>query len=451
MKKPGSDLQFKDIQGLAIRGFGRLPYAGYLCFGIAEKPLFRRWLKGLLERGEIASGKVHNTELGDSNRGIAFTAAGLQTLMESAWLETSFPVEFTEGMVQPQRSRLLGDIDWNAPKAWRWGVQDDIHGVLMCFAQQRAEVEQMLDDALQASNGLREVTRIYAQLPEDGKEPFGFADGISQPVIEGTYRDQALVSKRERQLHAIAAGEFILGYPDGSGQLPRSPACSPAMPGSDRLAPHCLRPELRDFGRNGSFLVIRQLAQDVEAFKAYVEAHSREGLDVGEKMLGRTREGDSLTLDASAQGVNDFDYLEDRKGQGCPIGAHVRRSNPRSTVHDRSDEAALKVSNRHRILRRGRVYENADGEVGLLFLCLNASISRQFEFIQASWSNDPFFQGLAGEVDPISGTARGNAGVFTIPASPYRHKLQSVPQWVTLKGGAYFFLPGMQALCALAE
>ena len=68
---------------------------------------------------------------------------------------------------------------------------------------------------------------------------------------------------------------------------------------------------------------------------------------------------------------------------------------------------SVALSNRHRLLRRGRSYgpplvdsmkpedvlaRGPDGvDRGLCFICLTANISRQFEFVQGSWINDPTF------------------------------------------------------------
>ncbi len=443
-------LDFKDIQGLVIRSYKDLSCGVYVCFKILDAGRFKHWLGKALEAGFITPATVRETT-GGTRQAVAFTHAGLHKLAGDA--AGDYPPEFVEGMVQQHRSRLLGDYGKNAPEQWAWGNGDGIDGVLMCFAASSQELNAVVDSALRAVNGLEQVSRIDAHLPADGKEPFGFADGISQPVITGTDRDKDLRTSRPRdhQLNAVAAGEFILGYPDGTAELPRSPVFSPARDVAEILPAHHERPEMRDFGRNGSFMVLRQLSQDVEAFTAFTEKHSREGMDLAEKMVGRTREGKILSYDPEAISANDFDYLNDLNGRGCPVGAHVRRSNPRSTVHESSQQGSLKVSNRHRMIRRGRVYKNDDGETGLVFVCLNASINRQFEFVQSTWSNDPFFQGLNGEADPLTGTRREGARNFTLPALPCREKIKDLPQWVTVKGGAYFFMPGLAALAALLQ
>lgn len=447
-------LEFNDIQGFIIRSFVKLPYAGYLFFTISDPILFKTWLANALQQGRITAANIRNPHEGICTT-IAFSALGLHKLLGKGLLADSFPLEFMEGMVQEHRSRLLGDYAGNSPQQWRWGNGDGIEGIVILTADGIHEVENELDAfSNPAANGIQEITRVYAALPADGKEPFGFADGISQPIIKGTDREEQVHThnSREYQLHAVAAGEFILGYPDGSQTLPRTPAISPALDPQGYLQPHHERPELRDFGRNGSFLVVRQLAQDVDAFNNYIN-QSPNPHECAEKMVGRKRNGEPLVQDPNSQHghQNDFDYMQDPKGMGCPIGAHLRRTNPRSSVHASSLEDALEVTNRHRILRRGRVYQDKNNEVGLMFLCINASISRQFEFIQSTWSNDPFFQTLAGEKDPITGTRCPAFNAFTIPQAPYRTKLTQLPQWVQVKGGAYFFMPGLSSLAVIAQ
>ena len=447
-------LQFEDIQGFALRGFGQLAHSGYSFVRLESLIEFKHWLAQALHSRQITPATVRKVEAGQ-RLCIAFSASGLRKLLGNGFLQASFAPEFIEGMVQEHRSRLLGDLQGNDPEHWRWGRDDGIDAMLMLFANDQDQAAEGLDSLVTADHGMAECQRIYAQVPADGKEPFGFADGISQPILQGTDRDSfvATNNNREHKLHSLAAGEFILGYKDGSGSLPSSPGVSPALDKAGTLAAHPQRPELRDLGRNGSYLVVRQLAQDVDGFHQYVSQQQQQGLDfnVAAKMVGRHQDGRPLVQGGFAQHDNDFDYTEDIKGISCPIGSHVRRTNPRSVVHDATEAGALDVSKRHRIIRRGRVYNNGDGETGLLFLCLNASINRQFEFVQSAWSNDPFFQGLSGEVDPILGTQRQAANGFTVPQRPYRSMLNDLPQWVTVKGGGYFFLPGMSALGVLSH
>ena len=174
---------------------------------------------------------------------------------------------------------------------------------------------------------------------------------------------------------------------------------------------------------------------------------------------------------------NQFTFHGDVNGTACPYGAHIRRANPRNAdlpegtrglfgrllrilgfgrTHPHDD---LIASTRfHRILRRGREYAfevtRKDGsrvvERGLRFMCLNGNISRQFEFIQASWLMNPKFEGLD-EQDPLLGNG-ARLGTFTRPQANGLCSRSSLPaQFVHVRGGAYFFLPGLAALRYLAR
>jgi Dyp-type peroxidase family len=222
----------------------------------------------------------------------------------------------------------------------------------------------------------------------------------------------------------------------------------------------------RDLGRNGSYLVFRQLSQDVARFWNFVDTVARANgagdpdarVRLAAKMVGRWPSGAPLVKspdrdDPSLKRDNNFSYAaSDPHGFACPIGAHIRRCNPRDSLGDDPDMARA-AANRHRLLRRGRLYGDRiadplvdDGqERGLHFICLNADIERQFEFVQQTWINNPMFGGVNGEVDPLMGTQDGR-GTYTIPEDPLRTRIHGVPRFVHVKGGAYFFLPGMAAL-----
>jgi deferrochelatase/peroxidase EfeB len=249
-------------------------------------------------------------------------------------------------------------------------------------------------------------------------------------------------------------------------------------------------PDCRDFGRNGTYLVYRKLAQDVAGFWRFIE-HASDGLggaeDIEEKhkqmrwlaakFTGRWPGGAPLTLspdqdDAKLEKENNFTYRpEDMNGNACPIGSHIRRSNPRDSILRVKDtaEQSFRTSGEHRIIRRGIGYgeplfpaeaiENPhvpmgiqdDGRPrGLQFFAINASIKRQFEFIQQTWLNNSKFNGLEDNKDPISGDNDGLSHM-EIQSDPLRIRITGVPRFVTVKGGAYFFLPSITALNFLAN
>ncbi len=197
------------------------------------------------------------------------------------------------------------------------------------------------------------------------------------------------------------------------------------------------------------------------------------------KMVGRWPGGAPLVKspekdDPALGSDNEFLYhaLGDEDGLKCPIGSHIRRTNPRDSLEpDPGSDRSIEVGKRHRLIRRGRSYgtpvansmEAADvlatgdaaGERGLHFLCFNTHIGRQFEFIQHTWANNPGFDGLYDDDDPLigdRGASYGKAGgTFTIQADPVRTRVTGMPRFVQVRGGAYFFLPGIRALRFLAS
>ena len=281
----------------------------------------------------------------------------------------------------------------------------------------------------------------------NGHEHFGFKDGISQPILEGS-------SDAERfpeSIHVTALGEIVLGYDDASGR---------ALGKEDRYGRKAPLPSVeknQKFGMNGSYLVVRQLAQNVDEFwKWIVSASGAKHKDdpaaqrLAAKLIGRWPDGTPLVPYANSDD-NEFLFSEDPYGYGCPIGAHVRRSNPRSEIDQ--TRLPLRLSNDHRILRRGRTYGSEEtGERGLMFICLNTDIERQFEFVQQTWINNTSFRGLEDELDPLVGDQGGKPRTaFTIPSLPVPHCLRDLPRFVTVRGGQYFFLPGLRALGGLAN
>jgi deferrochelatase/peroxidase EfeB len=156
---------------------------------------------------------------------------------------------------------------------------------------------------------------------------------------------------------------------------------------------------------------------------------------------------------------NDFEYdATDAHGFACPVGSHIRRANPRDALGP-DPETALKSANRHRLLRRGRSYGQRltdpfvedGGERGLHFICLNGDLERQFEFVQQTWVNNTTFAGLHCESDPLVGNQDESSRRFTVQADPLRSRVHNLRSFMTVRGGAYFFLPGLKALRYLAS
>lgn len=462
-----TDLERADLQGFVVSGYGRMHHAKYAFLSVADPALARRWL------AEVA-GRITTSERSQPRRclNVAFTAAGLRALgLADADLRT-FAVPFREGMAVAHRSRLLGDLGASDPSQWAWGARDDepLHVLLMLFAHDPDEFEAINADELGSQRLAGALEIVHEFVPEPlpgtvnvgkfGVEHFGFADGMSQPVIRGSGQEARLGGDDARRT-VIAAGEFVLGYPNGYGQCPPIPRI-----GSETGQPW-------EFGHNGTYLVFRQLRQDVAGFWRCLDGQTRSPagapdedarVKLAAKFVGRWPSGAPLVRsphrdDPDLGADNGFSYAEwDPHGYRCPIGSHIRRSNPRD-FGDAKPARNLELSNLHRIMRRGRVYGPGlqdplggdDGvDRGLFFICLNANIERQFEFVQHHWCNNTKFGGLYDEADPAVGTQPEPGGVFTVQGMPVRRRYHGIENFVTTRGGAYLFLPGIAALGRLA-
>jgi len=328
----------------------------------------------------------------------------------------------------------------------------------MLFSKNKRALEVLQNKQLQALKGLSVITVLEGNVPPDGKEHFGFKDGISQPLIKDSPQYKKLTAAGKVPT-TIKTGEFILGYENEHDIHPFSP----------------YDPKTKeDIGQNGSYLVIRQLEQNVGTFWKYLEDQTKskagqpdenEKIKLGAKFVGRWPSGAPLACapdrdDTSMAGKNDFGFhKEDPFGQKCPFGSHIRRSNPRD-AKEADPELAKKLVRRHAILRRGRTYgekpETAmntkdDGQKrGLQFICLNTSLERQFEFVQHTWDNNMKFGGLYDEKDPLIGD-HNEGGNFTVQGTPVRKRVHNIPRFITTKGGAYFFLPSIRTLKRIAQ
>jgi deferrochelatase/peroxidase EfeB len=412
-----------------------------------------------------------------------------------------FSREFQSGMAgQEGRSRRLGDVGASAPSYWRWGAHrvPDALVMLAAEAELSAWREWVLADSF--FRGF-EVLEALSTSDMKDKEPFGFADGISQPQPDWDENRRPGTSADLQYGNLIAVGEFLLGYRNEYGQYTDRPLLDPGLVGAADLPVAEEDPSQRDLGRNGSYLVFRELRQDVRGFWQFLQDQTgsvEEARRLAEAMVGRRMSGEPLILGTRRiRGVlgqnyvtsrNGFTYDHDQLGLLCPVGAHIRRANPRSgdlpprgrpdwlTQVDRtlnffrSDlrDDLVSASRFHRILRRGREFGEAltaeeavrpdapDPRAGIHFICLNANLSRQFEFIQNAWLMSGKFNGLSSESDPLLGNREPllsgqPTNTFGLPQpNGVAHRLTGIPQFITVAGGAYFFLPGVRALRYLA-
>jgi Dyp-type peroxidase family len=421
----------------------------------------RAWLRILLKRVN-ARRPEHGTRF---TVNIGFTHEGLKALGLSQPSLDSFPEAFRIGM--RGRAPFVGDIGPHAPEHWEGGLGGpDIHAmgwIRTDSDEGREEATRIILAEMAAMGGVevRFVQDTMALAHENGigseGQHFGYADPISQPPIEGagapSYPGDGVLEP-DGTWRPLKPGEFLLGYEDEAGAV-----------GTQTPEPFELR-------WNGTYMVFRKLYQDVAAFRRYLteagkalygsDDHYHQEL-VAAKIMGRWRSGCPLDLSpeeddpeiaADPQQRNNFTYEGDDQGLRCPLGSHLRRSNPRATPLKRATAVR-----RHRLIRRGVEYgpllkdgalEDDGVDRGLINMFIQADIERQFEFVQHEWMKNGEFIGLdPNEQDPINGV--GGEGSQMVVAGAKRPFLFDLPTFVRVKAGEYLFVPGLKALEGLIE
>ena len=436
----GGELDLDDIQSGVLHP-RPTPYVGrFLLVRIGSPAAGSAMVRALLPA--ISIGLPAGNQDKDAWVSVAFTYQGLRALGVPEDSLASFPVPFQQGMAA--RAEVLGDVGESDPANWDapFGTPD-VHVAIAAIAPDMQRLEAALGrvgTALKDAPGITVLMRQEVQQLPTGRTSFGFRDGISYPAIEGT----GIPSTNTREV-PLKAGEFVLGYPDETGNVP-------PMPQPDVL------------GRNGTYVAIRKLHTKVALWRQYLHASASSPADeelLAAKMVGRWPSGAPLALspdhDDEALGAdnsrnNDFLYNDDDKGFKCPAGAHVRRANPR-------DASIIGVARMHRILRRGTTYgpplpdgvlDDDGADRGLFGIFIGAHLDRQFEFIKSEWINEGNFIGYPGEQDPMAGRNDGS-GIATIPERPIRRRLHNLPSFVVTRGGEYCFMPGLTALRWLAD
>jgi Dyp-type peroxidase family len=452
-----TELDLADIQGDILRAYGN----AYDCTSYAfvkitgEAAEARAWFAGLLDHVTTAEPWRDGKPLTTLN--VALSASGLRALGVAEEVLATFAIEFRAGMAA--RAKVLGDGGPSAPESWEPGLgTGDAHVLLTINAQETKDHRRALSKMKAAMKGFAGVKVTYqqdAQLLPGAREHFGFADGFAQPAIAGASDEKARgggIPESDGRWRALAPGEFVLGYPDEDTLVDRLRRLPPAP--ADPL------------GAGGTYMVWRKLHQDVALWRRTIARAAERFGDadrLAAKVVGRWHNGAPLVthpnvpgdeFDAAAPGANDFRYGDDLGGRRCPLGAHIRRSNPRDALgHDGI------LSMRHRMIRRGMPYgpplppdaDEDDGtDRGLVFVSFQASIARQFEGVQGPWLADGNIFGLGHDTDFLLGAsgARGDGKMTIQGKRPFF--LAPQQNLVTTRGGEYLFVPGMTALRALA-
>lgn len=433
-------LEIDDIQHFLLTRTPALA-ARYEFLSFRRPDAGRAWLAGLIDK--VGTGESVGSASPDSRWvTIAFTWNGLRALGLDEKSLATFPEEFRAGMAA--RAEILGTTGANHPEHWVGGLASpELHAIAILFARDVAERERCKREHAQYISKIDGVDLLSsldleAAHPGEPREHFGYLDRLSQPAVEGAGEQPTPGSGPP-----VKAGEFFLGYADETGELPA-----------------LLQPEL--LSRNGSYLAYVRMEEHVGAFRDFLRENgkTREEQELmAAKLMGRWRSGAPLVLSPNKddpalgrdmQRTNDFAYATmDPYGYACPVGSHIRRMNPRDTGENMQ---------RRKMIRRGGTYGPRlpegvpeDGvERGIAAFIGCASLVRQFEFAMNVWVNDPQFKDLGNERDPIVGTQDGTFDM-TIPRRPIRKQIKGLPAFTTIRGGAYFFLPGIRALRFLAS
>lgn len=531
-------LELADIQGNILTAYGRLgfPKGRFLLLNIADGragrtvlQMLRRQVTTALRwpssKDEVVPGRIYQSRP-DVALNFAFTFRGLLALGVPIRTLRGMPDEFIDGMAA--RADILGD---NHPqpltKSWDpvWCPSKDeakrVHVLVTLNAQMQPDGTPFprLDELTREIIALCDATKggvtvlsghrgadprwqdLSAVLAptNDGdwvptpREHFGFVDAIGDPVFDGQHAPEKMAERvvgqgkllPDQSWAPLATGEFLLGHPDESQEIP-----SAGMP--------------LDFSRNGTFFAYRKLHQNIRAFRDWIEQSATQYaamMEIGQeeacetlkaKIAGRWSDGvplmaagtyaewrayhakyaaalqsdDKATLAALARALVDFTFRSDGQGAKCPLNSHLRRSNTRDMLDPylSSDDPkkwnGSVLNNRRRILRRGLPYggdapgTDDTGEHGIVMLAGCASLFRQFEFVQQQWMQYGLDFNSGNDTCPIIGNHDADskyviAGDAVTGRPPFI--CSRMPQFVETRGGEYFFVPSMTALRMIAS
>ncbi len=476
-----STLDLPDIQGFVVRGY-RMPMVRHFSLTVANAASARKFLGRLVSGDESDVPQITTAEdwhigfepgPGDDLQAaprrkpdyclnVGITWPGMVALEINARVPNlsfkSFGA-FTQGAAA--RASLVGDTGPSAPEHWIGDFGKGHDHLLVTLHAMSPEAMASYSDRLSTlfaeGGAFREIYRADGMAlmeMKDGtpvptsKVHFGYTDGLSMTTIRGG---------PER-------------YPPDHQQ-----PCEPWLFVLQDQAENYFVPEPRELGLNGSFAVFKILMTDVVAFEQFLQSN-KDKIDpelLAAKMCGRWRNGVPLALSPDTKNpeggidpeqLNNFEYVNadgsgDPKGLRCPVGAHIRRINPRGQPVTGQGHPGGS-NNTHRLIRRGLPYgpvydpkQPYDGiERGLLGYFINSNIENQYEFVLGEWINKSEFAGAVRlppkSKDPMIGMQEPGQGLFVIPqpndAPPI--KISGFSNFITTRAAAYCFLPSITAL-----
>jgi len=313
---------------------------------------------------------------------------------------------FWKGM--QSRKTLLNDPD---KKTWETGYKKTIDAMVLVADDSAAVIENTMTDlakrlakAKVGNISFHENAAVKTNKAGHKIEQFGFRDGLSQPKLWD--KGHLLQDKWNMAL-------------DNSG--------------------------------GGSYLVFRKLEQNVKLFNEKVKDMSKQLLlpesYIGARVIGRYKDGVHLAdgtypVTKIVDPKSSPEYSKDPDGMGCPFHSHARKMHA--------------ASYKTRMVRRGVTYDNRldksnpepENGAGILFLSYQASIENQFEVLQSKWANNPDYPKKNTGIDPLIGQTNATTAKASKQRSGYNTTKESLALngTVTLKGGEYFYAPGIPFL-----
>jgi len=484
--RKASTFDLADIQGFILRGY-RMPMVRHFLLTVRVPSEARKILARLVSGDESDTPQITTAEdwhvgfepgPGDNPAepprhkpdyclNIGITWPGMIALeIKQRVPNVSFKSfgAFTEGAAA--RAKLVGDTGPSGPENWVDAFRKGADHVMVTLHAISPDAMQIYTNRLVAlfseGDGFREIWRqdgmalievVNGQPTPTARVHFGYTDGISMTTIRGGPEKY---------------------HPDH--QQP----CEPWLFVLQEDAANYIVPEPRELGLNGSFAVFKKIETDVVGFENFLQSN-KDKIDpelLAAKICGRWRNGVPLALspdtDSPPGGIapeqmNNYEYVNadgsgDPKGLRCPVGAHMRRINPRGQPVT-GQGVPGGSNNTHRLIRRGLPYGPAydstkpyDGiERGLLGYFINSSIENQYEFVLGHWVNDSEFAGAVRlnpkSKDPMIGTQDPAESIFVIPqangAAPI--KVTGLSTFVQTKAAAYCFLPSITAIKFIAN
>jgi len=528
-------LRIRNIQGNIVPGFSK-DFQAFIFLRLLEsdrdQASFRHWLRLMLPfiatSEQVLSFNRLYKLVEQQEKSSALTRREKPPTIQATWMNIAFSFRALEFLTSDasafcdeafkaglaSRSPLLGDPDDPASEGYaaNWvvgGPENEADVVLIIASDDRddmlaqiAWVENTIY-APRTANGepvgrcVQVIHKQYAAVlpgPMSNHEHFGFRDGISQPGVRGrlsetpddylTPSDTPDLSKGKAGQDLVWTGEFLFGYYRQKGLhsedvVERS---------EERYRPGPA------WSKDGSYLVIRRLRQDVRQFRDFFDAAAREygapdSTTLQAMCVGRWPSGaplvpigedvddlpdrpvpDDPSLAGDEGRNNFFEFGEsDPLGKACPFAAHIRKVYPRDDESKVLDEPTREVTTQtHRLLRRGIPFgerydaeldrQGSDnGERGLIFAAYQSSIERQFEFVTRNWANNPGFWIVDRLGDPgfdpghdliigQNGTTADREREITVMLDGQPVRIPADREWVIPTGGGYFFAPSIPAM-----